>query len=102
MTGRLEGNNRANRLECRENGVGRFLLCSVRDGEGKRHRLIFAEGKGSVRGWDLLVEKLRALGIKEIHEKMALRNQVDSREVSPVRNSTSAEPGKPQSGVGNC
>ena len=49
-----------------------------------------------------MAEKLRALGIKEIHDKIALRNKIDSREVSPVRNSSGVEPDKPRSGVGNA
>ena len=57
-------NNIFYRLECQENGARRFLLCSVRDGEGKRHLLIFPEERGLVRGWDLLTEKLRALEIQ--------------------------------------
>ena len=37
--------------------MGRFILSSVRDEEGKRYRLIFPEGKGLVKGWLLLAEK---------------------------------------------
>ena len=70
-------NSRSYRLEL-ENGVGRFLLCSVRYGEGKGHRLIFLEGQGLVKGWALLAEKIRVLGIEEIQEKLALRQEVIS------------------------
>ena len=37
-------------LECRSNRAGRFLLCLVRDGEGKKHSIVFPEGKGFVKG----------------------------------------------------
>ena len=48
----------------------------MRDGEGKRHRLIFLEGKGLLKGWALQAKKIRALGIKEIQEKLAPRREV--------------------------
>ena len=44
--------------------AGKFLLCSVTDGEDKRHKIFFLEGKGLVKGWSILAGKLRALGIK--------------------------------------
>ena len=53
------------RLECRSNRVGRYLICSVRDGEGKRHKIFIPEGKGLVRGWEVLAEKLQELGTIE-------------------------------------
>ncbi|RVX18713.1 putative ribonuclease H protein [Vitis vinifera] len=59
----LEEGGRKYRLECRSNKAGRYLLCSVRDLEAKRFCLVFPEGKGLVRGWFLLAQKLRALGI---------------------------------------
>ena len=59
----LEEGGRKYRLECRSNDAGRYLLCSVRDLEAKRFCLVFPEGKGLVRGWFLLAQKLRALGI---------------------------------------
>ena len=54
------------RLERRSNEVGRFLLCSVRDLEAKRFCLIFPEGKGLSGGWNILVEKLREVGVVPI------------------------------------
>ena len=51
-------------MESRVNEAGRFLLCSVTDGEGKRHKIFFPEGMGLVKGWSILAEKSRALGIK--------------------------------------
>ena len=50
-----------------------FIFGSVRDGEGKRYRLIFPVGKGLVKGWLLLGEKLHALGIKETQGKIVIR-----------------------------
>ena len=51
------------KLECRSNVAKRFLLCSVRDVEGKKFCLVFPEGNGLVGGWFLLAKKLRALGV---------------------------------------
>ena len=47
-------NGRSYRLENRENKVGCFLLCSVTDRDGKRHRLFFPEGKDFIKGWSIL------------------------------------------------
>ena len=44
--------------------AGCFLLCPVIDGDGKRHRLFFPKGRGLIKGWKLLGEKLKDLGIK--------------------------------------
>ena len=56
------------RLERKENHDGRFLLCSAKDVEGKKHWLVFPEGRGFVNGWALLVEKLRGMGLKHQEE----------------------------------
>ena len=40
-------------------------MCSVIDGEGKKHNIFISEGQGLIKGWDLLTAKLRDLGIKE-------------------------------------
>ena len=50
-------------MESRSNEAGRFLLCSIRDLEAKRFCLIFPEGKGLSGGWNILAEKLRAVGV---------------------------------------
>ena len=39
-------------LESRKNKAGCFLLCEVRDEEGKKHSLIFPEGKDKKKGWE--------------------------------------------------
>ena len=43
-------NGRFFRLESKENIAGRFLLCSVIDAEGKKHRLVFLKGRGFLNG----------------------------------------------------
>ena len=54
--------------------VGRMLqgdtLCVrlVSDVDEKRHKLFFPEGKGLINGWNLLIEKLRALGLQGCSE----------------------------------
>ena len=67
-------NDRYYRLESKENSAGRFLLCSVTDVEGKRHRLVFPEGRGILNGWTLLVEKIRGLGFKTVQECKPMRS----------------------------
>ena len=57
-------NGRYFRLESKVNKAGRFLLCSVTDGEGKKHWLVFPEGRGFLNGCCLLAEKIRGLGFK--------------------------------------
>ena len=61
-------NGRLYRLERQENQNGRFLLCSAKDVEGKKHRLFFPEGRGFVNGWALLAEKLTGAGLKRQEE----------------------------------
>ena len=56
------------RLERKENHDGRFLLCSAKDVEGKKHWLVFPEGRGFVNGWALLAEKLRGMSLKKQEE----------------------------------
>ena len=61
-------NGRLYRLERQENQNGRFLICSAKDVEGKKHRLFFPEGRGFVNGWALLAEKLRGASPKRQEE----------------------------------
>ena len=49
----------------RKNEHGCFLLCSVTDLDGKRHRLLFPEGNGLINGWTMLEEALQATRYKE-------------------------------------
>ena len=56
-------------LESRENKAGCFLLCQVRDEEGKKHRIIFPEGKDKKKGWENLAYKLKELGISDEKEE---------------------------------
>ena len=62
-------NGRSFKLESKLNKAGRFLLCSVTDGEGKKHWLVFPEGRGVINGWCILAEKIRGLGFKPRQEK---------------------------------
>ena len=66
-------NGRYFRLESKENKVRRFLLCSVTDAEGKKHRLVFLEGRGFLNGWTLLAEKIRGLDFKALQENKPMR-----------------------------
>ena len=52
-------------LESSKNDVERFILCSVANEDGKRHRLFFLEGNGLINGWTLLEEALQDMGTKE-------------------------------------
>lgn len=47
----------------RKNEAGRYLFSSVTNGEGKRHRVFIPKERGVVRGWLLLAERLKRLGI---------------------------------------
>ena len=51
-------------MENRHNEAGTFLLYTVIDGAGKRHRFFFPKDKGFLKGWTMLVDKLKGLGIK--------------------------------------
>ena len=57
-------NGRRYSLESKENAAGRFILCSIADEDGKRHRLFFPEGNNLVNGWTLLGEALQDMGFK--------------------------------------
>ena len=61
------------RLERKENIAGRFLLCSVIDDEGKKHKLVFPEGKGFLNGWTMLAEKIRGMGFETFRENRPMR-----------------------------
>ena len=56
-------------LESRENKAGCFLLCEVREEEGKKHRFIFPEGKDKKKGWENLAYKLNELRISDKKEE---------------------------------
>ena len=67
-------NGRSFKLESKLNKAGRFLLCSVTDGEGKKHCLVFPEGRGFINGWGILAEKIRGLGVKPRQENSSRRS----------------------------
>ena len=58
-----EEEGRSYKLERRSNKAGNFLYCSVRDAGWKRFDICIPEGKGLVRGWKIMAEKLRSLGV---------------------------------------
>ena len=60
-------NGRSYKLECKINEAGRYILCSIVDQAGKKHKLFFQEGKSMVRGWAILTEKLKELGVEDVH-----------------------------------
>ena len=53
----------------RKNHYGRFLLCSVTDLDGRRHRLLFPEGNGLLNGWTMLEELYKIWDLRRIEEK---------------------------------
>ena len=64
------------KMERRENGVGKYILCSVIDVESKRFYLVVPESKGLLGGWALYAEKLWDLGVvtqEEVKKEEALR-----------------------------
>ena len=70
-------NGKINRLDCRENdadGARRYLPCLATDAGDKRHRLFFPEGRGFLKGWSLLAEKLRGLGLRKMQEAKSVRS----------------------------
>lgn len=56
-------NGREYNLVCYENGTGRFLVVTIKDSEGKKFRVFIPEGNRLIKGWSLMVEKFRELGI---------------------------------------
>ena len=50
-------------LERLANDVGKYFLYLVLDLEAKRLCFVFLEGRGLLRGWVLLAEKPRSLGV---------------------------------------
>ena len=72
-------------LELRSNKAGRFLFCVARDAENKRFSLAFPEGGGLVGSWNLLVSKLKSLGVSPFQWKGALPNRGVDRASIPLR-----------------
>ena len=59
-----EENGRFYKMETSKNDAGKYLLCLAINGEGKRHKIFIPEGRGLIKGWNLLAAKLRELRIK--------------------------------------
>ncbi|RVW81981.1 Protein FRIGIDA [Vitis vinifera] len=79
-----EEEGRKFRVERRENGVGRYILCSVVDVETKRFCLVVPEGKSLLGGWAIFAEKLWDLGVvtqEEVKFEEALRVESKSKAV---------------------
>ena len=79
-----EEEGRKFKVERRENGAGRYILCSVIDVESKRFCLVVPEGKGILGGWALFAEKLWELGVAtqdEVKVKEASRGESKSEGV---------------------
>ena len=53
-----EEGGRSYKLERRSNKAGNYLYCSVRDAGWKRFSICIPEGRGLVRGWKIMAEKL--------------------------------------------
>ena len=80
-----EEEGRKFRVERRENGVGRYILCSVVDVETKRFCLVVPEGKSLLGGWAIFAEKLWDLGVvtqEEVKFEEALRVESKSKAVT--------------------
>ena len=58
-----EEGGRSYKLERCSNKAGNYLYCSVRDAGWKRFGICISEGRGLVRGWKIMAEKLRSLGV---------------------------------------
>ena len=69
------------KLECRSNGAGRFLFCSVVTEEAKRFLLIFPKERGFQRGWSMLVKKLRVLGVLPLAEYRGVFSPAEARSI---------------------
>ena len=87
-------NGRYFRLERKENNAGRFILCSVNDAEGKKHRLVFPEGRGFLNGWTMLVEKIRGMDFKALQENKPMRNVKEELSKGEVKKWTSPSKNK--------
>ena len=98
----MKENGRYHKLESRENEAGQFLLCSITDGEGQRHRIFIPEGRGLIKGWVLLADKLGKLGIKgKTREK---REDIGIKEVLFKKVDRAVEggkEGKPRKSISN-
>ena len=67
----------------------------------KRHKIFIPEGRGLIKGWDLLAAKLRELGIKEktkIKRNVGGTNELrDARTVRVVEDGNKGNPSQGRS-----
>ena len=62
------------KLEGHKNDAGKFLSCLVTDGEGE---IFITEGRGLIKGWALLADKLRELGVKGTGDEEKARGRIE-------------------------
>ena len=82
-----EEGGRSYKVERRSNKAGNFLYCSVRDAGWKRFGICIPEGKGLVRGWKIMAEKLRSLGVglkRSERQKTHIREKIKVPEMCIV------------------
>ena len=60
----MEGEWQILQMESHINDAGNYMSCAVTNGEGKRHKIFIPEERGLIKGWVVLADKLRELGIK--------------------------------------
>ena len=75
-----EEEGRSYKLERRSNKAGNFLYCLVRDARWKRFNICIPEGKGLVRGWKIMAEKLRSLGMgpkRVVTQKTNVKEEIE-------------------------
>ena len=70
-------------MERRSNKAGDFLLCSVRDLGRKSFGICIPEGRGLVRGWKIMAEKLRSLRVETKRLERQKTNDYEERK-APV------------------
>ena len=78
-----EEEGRSYKMERRSNKAGDFLLCSVRDLGRKSFGICIPEGRGLVRGWKIMAEKLRTLGVETKRLERQKTNDCEERK-APV------------------
>ena len=79
-----EEEGRNYKIERRSNKAGDFLLCSVRDLGRKSFGICIPEGKGLVRGWKIMAEKLRSLGVGTKRSERQKTNDGEERKAQVI------------------
>ena len=84
MISKWEEEGRSYKIERRSNKAGDFLLCSVRDLGRKSFGICIPEGKGLVRGWKIMAEKLRSLGVGTKRLERQKTNDCEERKAQVI------------------